>query len=46
MAILIRRTLTRTSAPNFSSFKRMVPQVASANCVWANPMRRKAQSKT
>src|SRR5271157_2269491 len=27
MAILIRRTLTRTSAPNFSSFNRMVPQV-------------------
>ena len=35
IAILIRRTLTRTSAPNFSSFRRMVPQVASANCVCA-----------
>ena len=31
MAILIRRTLTRTRAPIFSSFSRMVPQVASAN---------------
>ena len=46
MAILIRRTLTRTKAPSFSSFSRIVPQVASANCVCANPMRRRAQSST
>src|SRR3954462_15973800 len=26
MAILIRRTLTRTNAPSFSSFSRIVPQ--------------------
>ena len=33
MANLMRRTLTRTRAPSFSSLRRMVPQVASANCV-------------
>src|ERR1043165_7320528 len=32
MATLIRRTLIRTRAPIFSSLRRMVPQVASANC--------------
>ena len=37
---MIRRTLTRTNAPSFSSFSRIVPQVASANCVCASPMRR------
>ena len=40
MANLMRRTLTRTRAPSFSSLRRMVPQVASANCVCAKPMRR------
>ncbi len=38
MAIVTRRTLTRTSAPIFSSFSRMVPQVAWANWVWAGPI--------
>ncbi len=33
IASLIRRTLMRTWAPIFSSLRRMVPQVASANCV-------------
>jgi hypothetical protein len=33
IAILIRRTLTRTSAPILSSLRRMVPQVALANGV-------------
>ena len=33
MANTTRRTLTRTSAPIFSSFSRIVPQVALANCV-------------
>ena len=40
IAILIRRTLTQTKAPSFSSFSRIVPQVASANWVNAGPMRR------
>jgi hypothetical protein len=46
IATLIRRTLTRTRAPSFSSFSRMVPQVASANCVCASPMRRKPHNNT
>src|SRR5947209_4844062 len=33
IATLIRRTLTRTRAPILSSLRRMVPQVALANCV-------------
>jgi hypothetical protein len=37
MASLMRRTLMRTSAPIFSSLRRIVPQVASANCVCARP---------
>ena len=41
IATLMRRTLMRTRAPSFSSFSRMVPQVASANWVCASPMRRK-----
>jgi hypothetical protein len=46
IATLIRRKLTRTAAPSFSSFSRIAPQVASANSVWARPMRRNAQSST
>ena len=37
MAILMRRTLTRTSAPILSSLRRMVPQVALAKAVQAGP---------
>ena len=33
IAILMRRTLTRTRAPILSSLRRMVPQVALAKCV-------------
>jgi hypothetical protein len=33
MAILMRRTLTRTSAPILSSLSRMVPQEACAKSV-------------
>jgi hypothetical protein len=33
IATLMRRTLTRTRAPILSSLRRMVPQVALANCV-------------
>ena len=33
IATLIRRTLTRTRAPILSSLRRIVPQVALANCV-------------
>src|SRR4029450_13136522 len=40
MAILMRRTLTRTSAPILRSLRRMVPQVASAKTVSARPIRR------
>src|SRR5262249_41559994 len=43
IATLMRRTLTRTRAPILSSLRRMVPQVALANGVCCNPMRRKAQ---
>ena len=46
MATVMRRTLIRTRAPIFSSLRRMLPQVASANWVWAKPMRRSAQSRT
>src|SRR4029077_17608819 len=44
IATLMRRALTRTRAPIFSSFRRMVPQVALANGVWCRAMRRKAHS--
>jgi hypothetical protein len=30
----VQCALIRTSAPSFSSLSRMVPQVASANCLW------------
>src|SRR6478735_4416698 len=46
IALLIRRTLTRTRAPILSSLRRMVPQVALANGVWCRAMRRKAHSST
>src|SRR4249919_2593117 len=46
IATLMRRTLTRTRAPILSSLRRMVPQVAFANGVYCNPMRRKAHSST
>jgi len=46
IATLMRRTLTRTRAPILSSLRRMVPQVAFANGVCCNPMRRKAHSST
>ena len=37
IAILISRTLIRTWAPISSGLRRIMPQVASANCVWARP---------
>jgi hypothetical protein len=40
MATFARRTETRISAPIFSRFSRMVPQVAAANWACANPIRR------
>src|ERR1700730_17617757 len=46
MAILMRRTEMRTSAPTFKNLSRMVPQVASAKAVSARPMRRSAQIST
>ena len=48
MAILIRRTLIITRAPIFKSFKRMVPQVALANCVRQSrsPTRKRLQQDT
>ena len=46
IATLMRRTLIRTSAPIFNSLRRLVPQVESANCECARPMRRKAHSST
>src|SRR5580700_8211666 len=46
IATLMRRTLMRTRAPILSSLRRMVPQVAFANGVCCNPMRRKAHSST
>src|SRR3954453_16774454 len=46
MATWIRRTLIFTSAPIFSSFSRMLPQLARANWVKAKPIRRSAQSST
>src|SRR5438034_7353527 len=44
MAILMRRTLMRTSAPILSSLRRMVPQLACANSVSCRPIRRRAHS--
>ena len=46
MANLMRRTETRTRAPIFRSFMRIVPQVAAARPVWASPMRRTAHTST
>src|ERR1700682_458356 len=46
MAILMRRTLTRTSAPILSSLRRMVPQLALADGVVCSATRRTAQSST
>ena len=46
MAILMRRTLMRTSAPIFKNLRRMVPQVALAKAVLRRPIRRRAQSST
>ena len=46
MATVTRRTLSLTRAPIFSNFRRMVPQVARANGVNGNPIRRNALSKT
>ena len=46
MAILMRLTLTRTSAPILNSLRRMVPQVAWANGVCLRAMRRNAQTST
>ena len=39
MAILMRRTLMRTSAPIFKNLRRMVPQVALAKAVLRRPIR-------
>src|SRR6266480_1780468 len=46
IAILMRRTLMRTSAPILSSLRRMVPQVASARTVSLRAMRRSAHKRT
>jgi hypothetical protein len=46
MASLMRRTETPTSAPILRSLRRMVAQLALANCVRLRPMRRKAQMRT
>src|SRR5450432_116459 len=46
IAILMRRTLTRTIAPILSSLRRIVPQVALAKSVSCSPIRRNAQSST
>src|SRR5216684_3156324 len=46
IAILMRRTLMRASAPILRNLRRMVPQVALANFVCCSPIRRKAQSST
>src|SRR5689334_2405583 len=45
IAILMRRTLMRTSAPILSSLRRIVPQLALANGVQCSPIRRTAQSR-
>ena len=46
IAIFMRRTLIRTSAPIFNSLRRMVPQLALVNGVWWSPIRRTAHSST
>ena len=46
MASLMRRMLLRTSAPIFSSLRRMAPHEARANWVYLRPMRRGAQIST
>ena len=46
MAMVTRRTLTRTHAPIFNNFKRIVPQVALANWVPARASRRSAETST
>jgi len=46
MLTTTRRTLTRTSAPISNSYNRIVPQVAVANWVCANPTRRSTQIGT
>ena len=46
IATLMLRTETRTWAPIFRSFNRILPQVASARRVYASPIRRKAQIST
>ena len=46
IAIFMRRTLIRTSAPIFNSLRRMVPQLALAKDVCWSPIRRTAQSRT
>ena len=46
MANLTRRTEMRTRAPILRSLSRIVPQVASANCVCGSPIRRSAQIST
>ena len=45
-AIFTRRTLTVISAPIFSNYKRMVPQVALARSVPPSPIRRSAAITT
>ena len=44
--LLTRRTETVTRAPIFRSFRRMVPQVASASLVLPSPIRRSAHMST
>ena len=46
MATVTRRTLSLTRAPIFSSLRRIVPQLARANWVNGNPIRRRALSST
>jgi hypothetical protein len=46
MATVTRRTLSLTKAPIFSNLRRIVPQLARANCVKGSPIRRRALSST
>ena len=46
MAILTRRMLTVTHAPNLSGFMRIVPALARAGLLPARPVRSKAQMST
>src|SRR5260370_42092153 len=43
-AILTRRAPILMSGPRFNSFRRIVPQGALANGVWARPIRRRAHN--